>query len=95
MEIFLILLIRIVAVVCGKYMLDGFNWARYLTIVWVGFFLVQSIFHTPLELLFRILSVMHTPWESRDQVNLLTVILCILFTPSASRYFRNARQAPS
>ena len=68
---------RVVQIVCGLYMLRGHNWARWLLVVWMGYHIVLSVLHSPLQLFVHSL--------------LFAVILYFLFRPQASAYFRNAR----
>ncbi|HEY7302489.1 MAG TPA: hypothetical protein VH601_00130 [Bryobacteraceae bacterium] len=70
-------LVRVIAIVCGVYMLRGSNWARWLAMAWIGFHVVLSIFHSWPELL------MHTL--------LCAAFAYFLFRPEANRYFRSAR----
>ncbi|MFN2513308.1 MAG: hypothetical protein ABR568_18030 [Pyrinomonadaceae bacterium] len=69
---------RILAVASGVFMLYGFNWARLLLVVWIGFHIVISALHSTLQLL------MHSV--------LFAVILYFLFRPQASAYFRGTRE---
>jgi hypothetical protein len=71
---------RIAAVVSGVFMLYGFNWARWLLVVWMGFHIVLSILHSPLQLL------MHSV--------IFAVLLYFLFRRQSSAYFRGARLLP-
>jgi hypothetical protein len=45
-EVLLVSLVRVVAIVCGVYMLHGKNWARWLTLAWIAFHVVLSAFHS-------------------------------------------------
>ena len=74
-EFWLIQVIRIIAVLCGVFMLYGFNWARWLLVVWVGYHIV--------------LSILHSPWELLVHSLLFTIVLYFVFRPQASAYFRN------
>jgi len=65
---------RILAIVCGVGMLYGYNWARWLLVVWLGYHVILSVLHSPLQLL------AHTLF--------LAVALYFLFRPRASAYFR-------
>jgi len=69
---------RIVGFVSGLFMLYGFNWARWLLVVWMVFHLIISALHSPLILL------MHTL--------IFAVILYFIFRPQASAYFRRPRE---
>jgi hypothetical protein len=78
-EMVWIILIRILAVVCGAYMLRGSNWARWGTISWLAFHVVLSAFHSLPEF------AMHGL--------LLAVFAYFLFSNQATTYFRNERAA--
>jgi hypothetical protein len=45
-EIIWISLIRILAIVCGVYMLRARNWARWVALAWMAFHVILSIFHS-------------------------------------------------
>jgi hypothetical protein len=72
---------RLVAPLCGVFMLYGFNWARWLLLVWLGFHVIISVLHSPLQLLLHCL--------------LFAVVVYFLFRPRASAYFRGRRAEPS
>lgn len=72
--------VRILAVLCGVFMLHGFNWARWLLLVWIAYHVILSVFHSPFELAVHGL--------------LFAVIAYFLFRPKASVYFRGARAGP-
>ena len=75
-------LIRLVAGVCGTFMLRGHNWARWLAIAWMGFHVILSIFHSLPELAIHCL--------------FFAVISWLLFRPVAARYFGPVRgRSPS
>lgn len=65
---------RALAVICGVFMLYGFNWARWLLVVWIAFHVIISALHSPFELLVHSF--------------LFAVVLYFLFRPQASAYFR-------
>lgn len=69
-------LVNLMAIVCGVYLLRGYNWARWLALAWIGFHVALSIFHPPLELLVHSL--------------LFIAVLYFLFRPQATQYFRPA-----
>lgn len=71
---------RVVAVVCGVFMLYGFNWARWLLVVWIGFHLIISVLHSPLQLILHGL--------------IFAVVLYFIFRPQASAYFRGTPTNP-
>lgn len=69
-------LIRLIAIVCGAYMLRGHNWARWLALAWIAWHVVLSAFHTLSGLAIH---------------SLFFVILAyFLLRPTATRYFRAA-----
>ena len=70
-------LVRLIAIVCGVYMLRGRNWARWLAMVWIGFHVVVSGFHSFPELAVHAL--------------LFVVFAYVLLRPRASEYFRARR----
>ena len=67
-------LVRLLAILCGAFMLRGSNWARWLLVVWMGYHIVLSALHSPLQLFVHSL--------------LFAVILYLLFRPQATAYFR-------
>ena len=71
---------RALAVLSGVFMLYGFNWARWLLVVWIAFHIILSALHSPFELLMHCL--------------IFAVVLCFLFRPQASAYFRGTRAEP-
>jgi hypothetical protein len=73
-------LIRLVAVVCGAYMLRGQNWARWAAIAWIGLHVVVSAFHGGFELGVHCL--------------FFAVIAWFLFRTEAAEYFGSSRSGP-
>ena len=71
---------RILAVLGGVLMLYGFNWARWLLVVWMGFHVVVGVLHSPLS------SLVHSL--------LFAVVVYFLFRPAAAAYFRGTRTKP-
>jgi hypothetical protein len=71
-------LARIAAVVSGVFMLRGFNWARWLLVVWMAFHLIISVLHSILQLLFHGV--------------IFALILYFIFRPVASIYFRDTNR---
>ena len=67
-------LIFVIAMMSGAYMLRGHNWARWLTIAWMAFHVVLSIFHTFSELAIHSL--------------ICAILAYFLFRSAATRYFR-------
>jgi hypothetical protein len=76
-DILWVALVRLLAIVCGVYMLRGRNWARWLTLVWIAYHVALSAFHSLNEL------VVHTLF--------FVVFAYILFRPGATEYFRGTR----
>src|SRR5437667_12744380 len=71
-------LVRVLAILCGAFMLRGSNWARWLLLVWIACHVVLSAFHSLFELVIHSL--------------LFAVVAYFLFRPQASAYFRGARR---
>jgi hypothetical protein len=69
-------LIRLLAIVCGVFMLRGHNWARWLALAWIVFHVALSAFHAFHEFAIHCL--------------FCAVIAWYLFRPEAGRYFRGA-----
>src|SRR5439155_11482693 len=74
-------LVRLLAILCGVFMLLGSNWARWLLLVWFAYHVILNAFHSPVALIVHSL--------------LLAVIAYFLFRPPASAYFRRARAEPT
>src|SRR6266480_6584462 len=68
--------VRLLAILCGVFMLRGSNWARWLLVVWLGYHVALSVLHAPFEL------VVHSL--------LFAAVLFFLFRAPASAYFRGA-----
>ena len=68
-------LVRLLAILCGWFLLRGKNWARWLALAWMAYHVVLSAFHTLSELLFHAV--------------FLAIIAALLFRPRATAYFRN------
>jgi hypothetical protein len=73
-----VLLLRLMAIVCGVYMLRGSNWARWLTMLWMAYHVVLSWFHSVQELVIHSL--------------LFAVFAYFLFRAGAMVYFRRAER---
>jgi hypothetical protein len=67
-------LVEFIAIVCGAFMLQGHNWARWLALAWIAFHVVLSAFHALPEF------AVHCLFGA--------VIAWLLFRPGAARYFR-------
>jgi len=72
--------IRLLAVVCGAFLMRGHNWARWGTISWIAFHIILSAFHSLPQF------VIHCVF--------CAVIAWFLFRPDAERYFRGAPARP-
>jgi hypothetical protein len=70
-------LVRLLAIVCGVFMLRRSNWARWLTLAWIAFHVVLSFFHSWQEV------VMHGL--------LLAAFAYFLFRPQANEYFHASK----
>ena len=53
--------VRLLAILCGVFMLRGSNWPRWLLVVWLGYHVILSVLHTPFELLVHFFA----PWRQR------------------------------
>jgi Trk-type K+ transport system membrane component len=73
-ELVWISLVRLVAVVCGAYMLTGKNWARWVALVWMAYHVILSAFHSWFEL------AVHAA--------IFAVVAYVLLRRDAARYFR-------
>ncbi len=73
-DLSLVLIIRLLAVICGVFMLKGSNWARWVLIIWTGFHVIISIGGAPFVL------IMHSL--------IFVIVLYLLLRPAVSYYFR-------
>ena len=69
--------VRLLAILCGVFMLRGNNLARWLLLVWIAYHVVLSAFHPLFELVIHSL--------------LFAVVAYFLLRPQASAYFRGKR----
>ncbi len=74
-------LVRLLAILCGVFMLRGSNRARWLLLVWIAYHVVLSALHSLSEL------AMHTL--------LFAIVAYFLLRRRASAYFRGARMETS
>jgi hypothetical protein len=74
-----VLLLRLMAIVCGAFMLRGDNWARWLTMVWMAYHVILSGFHSLQQLVIHSL--------------LLAVFAYFLFRAEATLHFRRAGES--
>ena len=77
-ELVLVCVVRLLAIICGAFMLRGHNWARCGLLVWIAYHVALSAFHSAFEF------VMHGL--------LLAVITWFLLRPRVSAYFRTVSQ---
>jgi hypothetical protein len=76
-ELAWICFVRVLALVCGVFMLFGYNWARWLLAVWLAYHVILSGLHAPMKL------AVHSM--------LFAAVVYFLFRPAASAYFRYRR----
>jgi hypothetical protein len=74
-------LVRLLAIVCGAFMLRGHNWARWLALAWIASHVILSAFHAFPEF------AMHCLF--------CAVIAWFLFRTEAAQYFRGERMEPT
>ena len=72
-EYLLVLFVRLLAIVCGAFLLRGKGWARWLAMAWIAFHVVLSYFHSMEEVALHLV--------------VLVVFAVVLFLPAANRYF--------
>jgi hypothetical protein len=72
----LVLAVRLLGLIGGVFLLRGHNWARWVLVVWMGFHVVHSATHSIREMIVHVV--------------FFVVLVCFLFGPKASAYFRNA-----
>jgi hypothetical protein len=77
LEYAVVCFVRLLAILCGVFLLRGSNSARWLLLAWIAYHVVLSAFHSLSGL------VMHAV--------LLAVVAYFLFRPQASAYFRGTR----
>ena len=77
----LVELIRILAIICGAFMLRSHNWARWLAVAWIAFHVILSAFHAFHEVAIHCL--------------FCAVIAWFLFRSESGLYFRSARSEPT
>ncbi len=72
-EYYSVLAIRLLAIVCGVFLLRGKGWARWLAMAWIAFHVVLSYYHSIQQVAFH--------------AAIMVVIAVVLFRPAANRYF--------
>jgi hypothetical protein len=73
-EIAFVLLVRILAVVCGLLLFRGVNWARWLAVAWLLYHVILSSFHSTSEMVAHIV--------------LLIIVTVLLYLPVSEAYFK-------
>ena len=74
-EVATVLSIRLLGLIGGIYLLQAKNWARWLLVIWMALHVGISVMHSTREV------VVHGIF--------LIVLVCFLFSPKASAYFKN------
>src|ERR1700690_4376230 len=74
----LIELTELTAIVCGVFMLQARNWARWLALAWIAFHVALSFFDSPQKVMVHVL--------------FLVLIAYFLFRPDARTYFRHPEE---
>ena len=77
-ELIWVLIVRMLAIVCGALLLMGINWSRWLAIAWLLYHVVISTLHSVSE------TIMHAI--------LLIMVSVLLFHPVSSAYFRRKKK---
>ncbi len=71
----MVLVISLIAIVCGVFMLRGGDWARWLSMAWIACHVVLSFFHSLGQVAVHVL--------------VLVVFAVVLFRPAANEFFRS------
>lgn len=74
LQYFLILCVRLIAIVGGIFILLRIGWARWLLIAWIAFHFILSFWHSMTEVIIHFL--------------ILVLTLTCLFNRNASKYFQ-------
>lgn len=74
-ELLWVLLVRILAIVCGVLLLFRINWARWLAIVWLVYHIIISAFNSTSEMIAHIV--------------FLILVSILLFLPLTSKFFQS------
>jgi hypothetical protein len=69
-----IFVVEFVAIVCGAFLLQGKNWARWLTMAWIAFHVVISFFDSGSKVV--------------THVVILLLFAYFLFRPESNMFFR-------
>jgi len=71
---------RLLAIIAGTFVLYGFNWARWLLVIWMGFHIV--------------ISFQGTLWIIIFHCVIFGSITYFLFRPAVSTWFKTRKKAP-
>lgn len=74
-ELIWVLIVRLLAVMCGILLFFRVDWARWLAVIWLLYHVIIGALHSKSEM------VMH--------IVLLMVVAVLLFLPATSAYFRD------
>jgi hypothetical protein len=75
-DVLWVCLVRMLAILCGVFMLRGKSWARWLLLVWIAYHIVLSAFHSMSDVISHSI--------------LFVVVAYLLLRREASGYFRGA-----
>jgi len=70
-------LVRLIAILCGGFMLRGHNWARWLLLIWIAYHVI--------------LSALHSVFGTVVHGFLLAVISYFLFRSRVTAFFREPK----
>jgi hypothetical protein len=76
-ELTWVLIVRLLAIMCGLLLLFRINWARWLAIAWL-------VYHVSI-------SALNSTSEMMAHIVFLIVVSVLLFLPTSSAYFRNKK----
>ena len=79
-ELIWVCLVRMLAIISGVFMLRGWNWARWLLVVWLAYHVALSALHSVFEVIVHGL--------------LFGVIVYFLFRAAANAFFRRTSVSP-
>jgi hypothetical protein len=74
-----ILIVRLLAIICGVLLFFRVDWARWLAVIWL-------LYHV-------IISALHSKTQLAVHLGLLIVVAVLLFLPVSSAYFQNKRES--
>jgi uncharacterized membrane protein len=71
---------RITGAIAGLFMLYGFNWARWLLVLWLAFHVFVGLLHSSVQMLTHSL--------------LMVIVVYFIFRPRATAFFQSEDAAP-